>query len=110
MACHTPKWKINKDTKTPGGTCHFNLNPSAVSYYLTSEYRSAYIGMLQLHEMVQVNKPDLQHADMHSPRIIKDEKALSKVIDIDSDLVNPFRVFSELLNIANATVAPHAST
>ena len=44
-----------------------------------------------LREMVQVNKPDLQYADMHSPQIIKDKKAVSKVIDVVSDLVNPFR-------------------
>ena len=46
--------------------CRFSLNPGAVRhYYLTSEYRSAYIGMLR--EMVQVNKSDLQHTDIHSP-------------------------------------------
>ena len=56
----TTEETINKDTKTPGGTCYFSLNPGAVRrYYLTSEYRSAYIGMLR--EMVQVNKSDLQH-------------------------------------------------
>ena len=62
----TTEETINKDTKTPGGTCSFSFNPGAVRcYYLTSEYRSANIGML--HEMVQVNKSDLQHTDMHSP-------------------------------------------
>ena len=62
----TAEETINKDTKSPGGTCCFSLNPGAVRrYYLTSEYRSAYIGML--HEMVQVNKSDLQHTDIHSP-------------------------------------------
>ena len=50
------------------------------------------------------------HIAMHSPRIIKDEKAVSKVIDVVSDLVNPFRDSSELLNISNATVAPDEIT
>ena len=47
---------------------------------------------------------------MHSPRIIKDEKAVSKVIDVIGDLVNPFKDSSELLNIVNATVAPDKIT
>ena len=55
------------------------LNPGAVRrYYLTSEYTE----VLALGEMVQVNKFDLQHTDMHSPQIIKDEKTFSKAIDV----------------------------
>ena len=47
-----------------------------------------------LREMVQVNKSNVQHIDMHSPQIIKDEKAVSKVIvskviDVIGDLVSP---------------------
>ena len=37
-------------------------------------------------------------------------KAVSKVIDVIGDMVNPFKDFSELLNNANTTVAPDEIT
>jgi len=75
----TAEETINKDTETPGGMCCFSLNSSGFRhYYLTSEYRSANIRILR--DMVHLSKPDLQHVDMYSPRILKDEKAVKKVI------------------------------
>jgi len=57
-----------------------------------------------LREMVQINKPDLQHVNMHSSRISKDKELVKKVMNVINDLVNPFKDSSELPNIVNATV------
>ena len=98
---------VNKDTKTPGGTCRFSLNNSAVTrYYLTAEYRSSYIKILR--DMLRMNQSDLQHAELQQSRISKDEKAVSSIVDMIGDLVHPFKESQDLINISNATVAPES--
>lgn len=69
---------VNKDTQTPGGTSRFSLKSGALMlYYITAEHRRAFLS--QMRDMVQVNKGDLHHADLHKPRVHKDEEAVSAV-------------------------------
>ena len=83
----TTEETVNKNTKTPGGTCRFSLNTSAITrYYLTAEYRSTYIRMLR--ESLNLKQAGIQHADLNKPRIMKDDKAVCTVVDVINDLVN----------------------
>ena len=44
----TTEVTVNKDTQNPGGTTRFSLKPATVQrYYLTAEYRSAFLGQLR---------------------------------------------------------------
>lgn len=80
---------MNKDTQTPGGTSRFSLKDGAVRrYYLTAEHRSAFLG--QLREMLQGNKAQLSHSELQSPRIQKDEEAVSAVVSLIQGWINPF--------------------
>lgn len=93
---------VNRDTKTPGGTCRFSLNTSAVTrYYLTAEYRSEYVRLLR--QILQMNR-NQHHAELQKSRITKDEQAVSAIVEVIEDLVNPFSDPKDLLNISNATV------
>ena len=41
---------VNKDTQTPGGTARFSLKAGAIKwYYITSEYRIAFLGQFKRH-------------------------------------------------------------
>ena len=43
---------VNKDTQTPGGTARFSLKAGAIKRdYITSEYRSAFLGQLRYIEL-----------------------------------------------------------
>ncbi|KAJ8346686.1 hypothetical protein SKAU_G00280870 [Synaphobranchus kaupii] len=96
---------VNKDTQTPGGTTRFSLNAGAVKhYYITAEHRSAFLG--QLREMVQGNKSEVCHAELQRPRIQKDEEAVSAVVSLIHEWVNPFAEKRDLINISTAKAAP----
>lgn len=80
---------VNKDTQTPGGTSRFSLKAGAVRrYYPAAEHRSAFLG--QLREMLQGNKSKLSHSELQSPRIHKDEDAVSAVVSLIQGWINPF--------------------
>ena len=96
---------VNKDTQTPGGTGQFSLKPEAVKrYYITAEYRSAFLGLLR--NMVHNNKSVLQHAELQEPRIQKDEKSVSAVVALIEGWVNPFSENQDLISISTAKAAP----
>jgi len=98
---------VNKDTQTPGGTKGFSLKPGAVSkYYLTSEYRSAYLR--QLREMVGRGDSHFNHPDLQLPRIKRDEADVQSIIDIlENCWVNPLSQNQyEFVSLSSATVAP----
>ena len=53
----------NKDTQMPGGMKGFSLKAGSISkFYLAAEYRSTSLKMLC--EMIQVQAPDVAHADL----------------------------------------------
>lgn len=80
---------VNKDTQTPGGTSRFSLKAGVVRrYYLTTEHGSAFLG--QLRKMLQGNKSQLSHSELQSPRIQKDEEAVSAVVSFIQGWINPF--------------------
>ena len=72
----TTEVTVQKDTaQNPGGTTRFSLKPAIVQrYYLTAEYRSAFLG--QLRNMVQASNSETQHTELQSSRIKKDEQAV----------------------------------
>ena len=89
---------VNKDTQTPGGTARFSLKAASVKrYYLTAEHRSAFLG--QLRELVQGNNTKLHHAEIQRPRMQKDEKAVSAVVDLIQGWINPFAEKQDLVCI-----------
>ena len=85
----TTEVTVNKDTQNPGGTTRFSLKPTTVQcYYLTAEYRSAFLG--QLRNMIQAYNPATQHTELQSSRIKKDEQAVSSIVDLIQGWVNLF--------------------
>ena len=59
---------VNKDTQTPGGTARFSLKAEAIKrYYITSGYRSAFLG--QLRDMVQGNRSHVCYTELQRSRI-----------------------------------------
>ena len=100
---------MNKDTQTPGGTARCSLKAASVKqYYLMAEHRSAFWG--QLRKLVHGNKTELHHAEVQRPRIQKDEKAVSAVVDLIQGWINPFSEKQELVCISTAKVAPQDIT
>ena len=96
---------VNKDTQTPGGTARFSLKAGAIKqYYITSEYRSAFLG--QLRDMVQGNRSNVCHTELQRPRIHKDEDAVSTVDGLIKDWINPFVEKQDPISISTATTAP----
>ena len=96
---------VNKDTQTPGGTARFSLKAGAIKrYYITSEYRSAFLG--QLRDKVQGNRSNDCHTEIQRPRIHKDEDAVSTVVRLINDWVNPFVEKQDLISISTAKTAP----
>ena len=76
----TTEQTVNKDTKTSGDVRKYSLNANAVSrFYLTAEYRSAYLH--QFRKMVGMIKSGLHHAELQKPRILKDEAAVTSVVE-----------------------------
>ena len=96
---------VNKDTQTPGGTARFSLKAGAIKRdYITSEYRSAFLG--QLRDMVQGNRSNVCHTKIQRPRIRKYEDAVSTVVGLIKDWVNPFVEKQDLISISTAKTAP----
>ena len=101
----TTEFTVNKDTQNPGGTTRFSLKHATVQrYYLTAEYRSAFLG--QLRNMVQVSNSETQHTELQSSRIKKDEQAVSSIVDLIQGWVNPFSKSQDLISISAAKKAP----
>ena len=96
---------VNKDTQTPGGTARFSLKAGAIKrYYITSEYRSAFLG--QLRDMVQGNRSNVCHTELQRPRIHKDEYAVPSVVGLIKYWVNQFKEKHDLISIYTAKTAP----
>jgi hypothetical protein len=108
---HCSDWPVeetvNKDTQTPGGTKGFSLKPEAASrYYMTAEFRSAYLGHLR--DMVGSDDSTLNHPDLQPPRIQKDERDISALVDLmETSWLNPLaQEQTEFISLSTATVAP----
>ena len=115
MSCSNPFGKIpvdqtteatvNKDTQTPGGTIRFSLKPGAIKrYYLTAEYRSAFLG--QLKNIVQEKGSKHQHPELQETRIKKTEETVSGVIQLIQGWINPFAEKQDLVSVSTARTAP----
>ena len=101
----TTEVTVNKDTQNPGGITRFSLKPATVQrYYLTAEYRNAFLG--QLRSMVQGSDPETQHTELQRSRIKKDEQAVSSIVDLIQGWVNPFSESQDLISISTAKKAP----
>ncbi len=100
----TTEEMVNKNTKVSGGIKRFSLKSGAVSrFYLVSEYRSAFLH--QFREMTGLIKSDVHHAELHKPRIKKDEEAVSSVLETIDNWVNPFEDNHEMVSLSTAVVA-----
>ena len=76
----TTEETVNKDTKAPGGIRKYNLKQGAVArFYLTAEHRCGFVRKCK--EMVGFGKGASQHVELRKSRIIKDEAAVSSVVD-----------------------------
>lgn len=96
---------VNKDTKIAGGVTNFSLKTQAVNrFYLTVEFRSAFLG--QLRDMVQVRRLSFHHDEMQKPRIIKDEVDIKAVENLIQSWNNPFAESQNLVSISTAKEAP----
>lgn len=101
----TTEVTVNKDTQTPGGTNRFSLKASCVKrFYLTAEYRSAFLG--QLRDMVKGSKTELHHPELQQTRIKTDEKAVSAVVELVQGWINPSGEKQELVCISTAKATP----
>ena len=70
---------VNKDMHTHGGTARFSLEAGAIQrYYITSEYRSAFLG--ELRDMVQGNRSNVYQTELQRPIIHKYKDAVSTVV------------------------------
>ncbi|KAL8580891.1 hypothetical protein ACOMHN_039591 [Nucella lapillus] len=100
----TTEVTVNRDTQTVGGTTKFSLKPGAVSkYYLTAEYRSAFL--TKLRNMVQHNRRGTDHPNLQKSRLQKDEELVTSVEETLANWANPFKCNTDLMNIASGTVA-----
>jgi hypothetical protein len=96
---------VDKDTQTPGGTTRFSLKSGAVKrYYITAEYRSAFLG--QMREMVQEHCSNVPDDDLHKTCVRKDEDAVSTIVHLVKSWLNPFEQPRELISISTAKKAP----
>ena len=101
----TTEVTVNKDTQTPGGTARFSLKPGAIKrYYLTAEYRSAFLG--QVRNIVQGKGSKIQHAELQETRIKKTQEAVSAVVQLIQGWINPFAEKQDLVSISTARTAP----
>jgi hypothetical protein len=95
---------VNKDTQTQGGTTKFSLKPGAVKrYYITAEYRSAFLN--QLRKFVDVSNSEFPHTDLQSTRMQNDEDAVSRVVSTIKNWINPFSQKHELVIISTGIEA-----
>ena len=98
---------VNQDTQTAGGTKGFSLKRAAVErYYITSEYRSTYLK--QLRSMVGREISPLNHPDLQTSRITRDEADVQSIVKLlEDDCTNPFNQNeSEFVSISTATLPP----
>ena len=98
---------VNKEIETPGGTKGFSLNPEAVTrYYLTSEYRSMYLGKLR--DMIGRNESRMSHPDLQLSRIQRDEVDIQSLVDLmDTSWINALSPDqAEFVRVFIATLAP----
>ena len=101
----TTEVTLNKDTQTVGGTTKFSQKRGAVKrFYLTAEYRSGFLN--QLRDMTEINQSDFHHSELQKPRTEKDEKAVSDVVDVLQNWINPFEESQDIVSLSTATVAP----
>ncbi|KAL8565736.1 hypothetical protein ACOMHN_018653 [Nucella lapillus] len=101
----TTEVTVNKDTQTVGGTTKFSMKPCAVGrYYLTAEYRSAFL--TNLRNMVHHSRRGADHPDLQKSRIRKDEESVTLVEETLASWTNPFEDKQDLMNIATGTAAP----
>ncbi|KAL8624538.1 hypothetical protein ACOMHN_005840 [Nucella lapillus] len=86
----TTEVTVNRDTQTQQrGTTKFSLKPGAVSkYYLTAEYRSAFL--TKLRNMVQHNRRCTDYPDLQKSRLQKDEELVTSVEETLVNWANPF--------------------
>lgn len=68
-------------------------------YFITAENRSTFMG--QLRDVVQSGQ-ESKHRDLHPPCIIKDEQAVSAVVEVIRGWNNPFSDNQELVSISKA--------
>ena len=108
IGSRNPFETVNNDTqKTPGGTKGFSLKSAAVTkYYMTSEYRSAYLR--KLWGMVGQSDSHLNHPDLQLPRIRRDEADVQSLVELmDVCWLNLLRQdHSDVVSLSAATVAP----
>ena len=101
----TTEVTVNKDTQTVKGTTRFSLRSNAVSrYYLTAEYRSAFLARLR--DMINSNRRGFSHPDLQQSRIKVDEEDVVSVEEILSSWVNPFENSSDLISVSTGATAP----
>ena len=101
----TTEITLNKDTQTVGRTTKFSQKRGAVKrFYLTAEYRSGFLN--QLRDMTEINQSDFHHSELQKPRTEKDEKAVSDVVDVLQNWINPFEESQDIVSLSTATVAP----
>ena len=56
--------------------------------------------------MTEINQSDFHHSELQKPRIEKDEKAVSDVVDVLQNWINPFEESQDIVSLSTATVAP----
>ena len=98
---------VNEDTKTTGGVTKFSLKTGAVTRFcMTAEYRYSFLG--QLRDMIQLKRPSYHHNELQTPRILKDEKAVTAVESLIESWNNPFVIShsQDLISISTAKEAP----
>ena len=95
---------INKDTKTPGGTTGFSINPNAiVRWNVNASYRAEL--RKKLHEFVTYSQQKHCHKDLKQSRMKKDEKDVSALLDVlKNTFIEPFSE-SPLLCISSGVLA-----
>ena len=77
---------------------------STKRYYITSEYRRAFLG--QLRDIVHGNRSNVCHTELQRSIIHKDEDAVSTVVGLVKDWVNLFVEKQDLISISTAKTAP----
>ena len=74
---------INKDTKTPGGTTGFSINPnSIIRWSINATFRAELRKIL--HEFVNYRKQIFSHKDLHPSRKSNDSVDSFDISDLES--------------------------
>ena len=81
---------LNRDTKIPGGTTGFSTNTNAARRWeINASYRASLRSVFHQHLQYRSSKYD--HKDLSPARILKDEKDISVVLTVLSEMfINPF--------------------